>query len=368
LLLALLAGSMITAVAQRTTATISGTLTDPSGAVVPGAAVSVVESSTGVVTQGKANSEGFFVLSGLLPGQYRLSVEQQGFQTYVQQGVVLQVDRPVTINITLQVGSTAETVTVKGSAEQVNLRSQTISYEVTTQMVTQLPLNGRNILQLMTLAPDAGPTSSASYQQAASRPENANSYVGASGGRGDSTSFYLDGGQNEDALTLIANVFPNPDAIQEFSFQTNSYGAKFGGRGGGIMNAVTRGGTNQFHGTLFEFLRNSNLNARNFFATAQDGLKRNQYGLTVGGPVRKDRTFFFFSYQGTKLRVAPTSNVATTPTAAQRAGDFSAIPRAIVDGGRGRFGSRFLSFAQRTEHESIRRPRGSSFRDLTSHL
>lgn len=317
--------------AQRTTASISGTLTDVTGAVVPEARVTAVENATGTTTRAQSNSEGFYVLTSLLPGEYRLRFEKQGFQTAVEEKIVVQVNRPVSVNVVLQIGATTETVTVAAEAEQVNLRSQTVSYEVTTHMVTQLPLNGRNILQLMTLAPDAGPTYSSGYQQGASRPENANVYVGASGGRGDSTTFYLDGGLNEDALTEVANIFPNPDAIQEFSFETNNYSAKFGGRGGGVMNAVTRGGTNQIHGTLFEFVRNSSLNARNFFARTQDGLKRNQYGLTVGGPIQRDKTFFFFSFQGTKLRVAPTTNNATTPTAAQRAGDYSATKGAILD-------------------------------------
>jgi hypothetical protein len=308
--------------AQLTTATISGTLTDPSGAVVPDAQVTAVEMSTGVVTRAAANSAGFYVLTGLAPGQYRVRVEKAGFQASVQEGIVVEVNRPVTSNIALQLGAATQTVTVSAVGEQVNLRSQTISHEVNTQMVTQLPLNGRNILQLMQLAPDVGPTTSAPYQQLASRPENANAYVGASGGRGDSTAYYLDGGLNEDALTLIANIFPNPDAIQEFSFQTNNYSAKFGGQGGGVMNAVTRGGTNQFHGALYEFIRNSDLNGHNFFAASQDGLKRNQYGGTIGGPLQKNKTFFFFSYQGTELRQTPSSNSATTPTAAARAGNY----------------------------------------------
>jgi hypothetical protein len=309
-------------IAQLTTATISGTLTDPSGAVVPEAQVTAVEMSTGVTTRAVANSAGFYVLTGLSPGQYRLRVEKPGFQSYVQEGVVVEVNRPVTLNAALQLGAATQTVTVSAAGEQVNLRSQTISHEVNTQMVTELPLNGRNILQLMQLAPDVGPTTGGPYQQLASRPENANTYVGASGGRGDSTAFYLDGGLNEDALTLIANVFPNPDAIQEFSFQTNNYSAKFGGQGGGVMNAVTRGGTNKFHGALFEFVRNSDFNGTNYFATAKDGLKRNQYGGTIGGPIQRNKTFFFFSYQGTKLRQTPSSNSATTPTAAARAGNY----------------------------------------------
>ena len=131
--------------------------------------------------------------------------------------------------------------------------------------------------------------------------------------------------------TEIANIFPNPDAIQEFSVQTNSYSAKFGGRGGGVVNAATRSGANDFHGSAFEFVRNYDFNARNFFASSSDGLKRNQYGFGLGGPVRKNNTFFFVSWQGTKVRSVPTQNEAVTPTAAERAGDFSAISTQLVD-------------------------------------
>ncbi len=330
LLVGVLASSIVLN-AQLTTTTISGTITDQTGAVVPNAQITATESSTGVNNRSQANSEGFYVLNGMSPGHYRLRVEKPGFQTALQEDVVVEVNRPVTVNIALTVGAAAQTVTVASTADQVNLRAETLSHEVNNQMVTELPLNGRNVLQLMALAPDAGPTYSSGYQQSASRPEDANVYVGASGGRGDSTAFYLDGAVNEDVLTQIANIFPNPDAIQEFSFETNTYSVKFGGRGGGVMNAVTRGGTNQIHGTLFEFLRNTDLNARNFFAAGGDGLKRNQYGLTVGGPIRRDKTFFFFSYQGTALRQTPNANSATTLTAAERTGDFSADKATIVD-------------------------------------
>jgi hypothetical protein len=317
--------------AQLTTTTISGTVTDKTGGVVSDVVIVAMDTAKGTTSQATADAQGFYVLSNLLPGQYRLRADKQGFETYVQEGVVVEVNRPVTANISLQVGSTSQTVTVAAAAEQVDLRSQTLSYSINTQMVTGLPLNGRNLLQLMQLAPDAGPTASTSYQQPASRPENSNTYVGASGGRGNSTAFYLDGAVNEDALTEIANIFPNPDAIQEFSFETNNYSAQFAGRGGGVMNAVTRGGTNAFHGVLYDYVRNTDLNAHNFFASGGDGLKRNQYGGTIGGPIRRDKTFFFFSYQGTKLRQTPTYNTAVTPTAAQRNGDYSADKAAIVN-------------------------------------
>jgi hypothetical protein len=322
---------MSLSVVYAQTSGLSGYVKDASGAAVPQAVLKITNVRTNVARTGTTSGDGVYSFPALEPGQYAMHVEAPGFRPLDQTNITLEVARKTEISFTLEVGDSKQTVTVSGEQQAVQLTSQTIGYQVNTQMATELPLNGRNVLQLMQLAPDAGPTSSSGYQQGASRPEQANSYVGASGGRGDSTAFYLDGSINEDALTNIANVFPNPDAIEEFTFETNSYSAKYGGRGGGVMNAVTRGGTNEFHGTLFEFLRNTDLNAKNFFATKGDGLKRNQFGGTIGGPIRKDKTFFFFSYQGTTLRQAPTTNVATTLTAAQRAGDFSRSTKNIVD-------------------------------------
>ena len=321
--------------AQRTTATISGTITDATGSVVPDGDVSAVETSTGTTVSTRTNSEGFYVLPNLAPGGYRLRVQKSGFQSSVQEGIVLAVDQSATINISLKVGSQAESVTVTAEAPQVDVRSQVLTTVITRQMVDDLPLNGRNPLQLMSLAPDVSPSVPngvfSYYGQFATRPESTNTFVSASGGRGNSSAFYLDGGVNEDPYTNVANIFPNPDAIQEFSYQTNSYSAKFGGRGGGVVNAVTRGGTNDFHGDVFEFLRNGDLNARNFFASTNDGLKRNQYGFAAGGPIQRNKTFFFVSWQATKLRSTPTQNVARTATAAERVGNFSEIPTQLVD-------------------------------------
>jgi hypothetical protein len=320
--------------AQRTTSTISGTITDQNQGVVPGAAVEATATATGAVTQGRSNELGFFVLTNLPPGPYVMKVEKTGFQTYVQEGIVVEVDRALSVNPVLQLGSTTQQVTVSASASQVDTRSGTISYQVTTKMALDLPLNGRSVLQLLQLAPDVGAyPAGGPFIQSASRQEDSTLLASAAGGRGNSSGFYLDGGVNEDALTLVPNIYPNPDAIQEFSVETNNYSAKFGGRGGAVINAVTRGGTNQIHGTAFEFVRYYKMNGRNFFAPTQDGLKRNQYGFTAGGPVQKDKTFVFFSYQGTKLRSLPTGNIAPAPTAAQRSGNFSAsLPKTqLVD-------------------------------------
>jgi len=316
---------------QRNTAAISGTTTDSSGAVIQGAQVSAIQTSTGNTNRTRSNDSGFYQLPNLPAGAYTLRVEHAGFQAYVQEGIVLQVDQAATINVALKIGNLTESVTVTGEPPLVDVRTQTLTTVITPQMTGELPLNGRNVLQLMTLAPDVSPGGSRCFAQGASRPESTVTFVSASGARSNETAFYLDGGINEDPYTEIANIFPNPDAIQEFSIQTNSYSAKFGGRGGGVVNAATRSGANQFHGSAFEFFRNYNLNARNFFASTTDGLKRNQYGFSLGGPVQKNKTFFFASWQATKVRSVPAQNEAVTPTAAQRGGDFSAISTQLVD-------------------------------------
>jgi len=316
---------------QRNTAVISGTTTDSSGAIVPGVEITAVQTATGTTVKTQSNENGFYQLRNLPPGEYSLRVEHTGFQAYVQQGIVLEVDQSATVNVSLKVGSQAESVTVTGEPPLVDTRTQTLTTVVTPEMARELPLDGRNVLQLMQLAPDVSPGGSRCFAQGASRPESTVTFISASGSRSNETAFYLDGGINEDPYTEIANIFPNPDAIQEFSVQTNSYSAKFGGRGGGVVNAATRSGTNDFHGTAFEFFRNYDLNARNFFASTTDGLKRNQYGFSLGGPVRKNKTFFFAAWQGTKVRSVPTENVAVTPTAAERNGDFSAISTQLVD-------------------------------------
>lgn len=186
---------------------------------------------------------------------------------------------------------------VVANAASVDVRTAMLNTVITNKQITELPLNGRNILQLMSLTPGT-----------------------------------VDGGLHEDPYTEVANVAPNPDAIQEFSFQTNNYSAKFAGRGGGVVNMATKSGTNEFHGSLYEYVRNSAMNARNFFSLTDDGLKRNQFGGAVGGPVVKNRTFFFFSWQRTELRQVPSTSTAVVPTPAERNGDFSSLlPTQLLD-------------------------------------
>jgi hypothetical protein len=310
---------------QRTSASISGVVTDPSGAVVPNAQVTATSTDTGAVSSANANANGFYVIPNLQPGPYQLDVAVTGFESFEEKGIVLQVGAQVSVNVSLKLGATTAKVTVTGAAPLVDTRDQTVSFAVTPQFTEQMPLNGRNILQLMALAPDTsahGGTAAAS--QLATRPDASAGFVTSSGeARENSTAFYLDGGLNMDTFTQVSNVYPNPDAVQEFTFDTNAYNAKYGGLGGGVLNAATRGGTNQVHGSAFEYVRNGDLNARNFFAATHDTMNRNQFGFSLGAPIQKDKTFAFFSFQRTTFRYATTANVAYGPTAAELAGDWS---------------------------------------------
>ena len=314
--------------AQRSTATLSGTVTDQSGAAIPSAHIVVTEITTGVATTAQANSQGLYVIPNLQAGTYKLNVESAGFQRYEQTGIEIQVGQPRTVDVSMRVGGANQQVMVTGAPPLVDTTSQTVSFAITPQFTEDIPLNGRNITQLLALAPDSSdhnPYADNYSNQTATRPETgAAGFVTASGeARENSTTYYLDGGLDEDTYTDVANVFPNPDAVEEFTVDTNSYSAKFGGRGGAVVNAVTRGGANSIHGTAFEYVRNGDLDADNFFSTTQDTLKRNQFGFSLGGPLIRDKTFWFGSFQRTTDRYGTTSNIAFGPTQAELNGDWS---------------------------------------------
>jgi len=330
LVLLLLAALPMSLPAQRATGSVAGTVTDSTGGTIPGAKIVVLNLATGIERTISSNEAGFYSATALPAGRYSIKVSKEGFSTYGIPEVTLQVDQNATANIELQVGTVSETVSVVGTVAEVDIRTATLNTVITKEMMTDLPLNGRNVLQLLRVTPGTLSTSG-TFNQAATRPEAGSELVSASGGRGNSTTFVMDGGIHEDPYTEVSNVLPNPDAVQEFSYQTNNYGAKFAGRCGGVVNIVTRSGGNDIHGVFFEYLRNSKLNARNFFAPTSDGLKRNQYGFAVGGPIVRNRTFFFGSWQGTQVRSLPSTLNALVPTAAQRQGDFSALSTRLLD-------------------------------------
>jgi hypothetical protein len=313
--------------AQTTTGGMTGVVRDAGGGVLPGVTVAATHEATNAVTTAVTNDVGIYVLRGLPVGRYHVVAALTGFQGAKNTDVVVRVNEDVRLDIALSVGAVTDTVTVSGKASTVDTTTGTLKTIVDQERIENLPLNGRNAAQLMTLVAGVLPdrtdlTSGATYPGV--QP------VSSSGARGNTTNYVLDGGSNNDHYTNGPNPMPNPDALQEFSVQTNSFSAEYGRNVGAIVNAVTRAGTNQFHGLGFGYFRHYKFNANNFFNPGiDDGLKRSQYGATFGGPIVHNRTFFFGSYQGTNQRRKPTTRSGLVPSAAMRNGDFSAIARPL---------------------------------------
>lgn len=313
-------------------ATIVGTVTDPSGAVIAGASVTITDPGTGVTRQESTNQQGYFVVSTLRPSTYNVTISATGFAEFKQTGIRLLADQTLPVNATLSLGKAAEAISVSAEPPAVNTSNSTLSEVVEQRRVVDLPLNGRNAASLLLVVAGAIPAPPNDVDQGNTKSFPTVVTVSTNGARQNEVSFRLDGANNNDIYTNANQPFPFPDALQEFSVQTSNYGAQYGGNAGGVVNIVTKSGTNDFHGDLFEFVRNYDFNARNFFASNRDLLKRNQYGGTIGGPVfipklynGKDKTFFFFGYQGTKIRNVGNTTSAFVPTAAERTGDFSAL-------------------------------------------
>ncbi|GAC1654557.1 MAG: hypothetical protein NVS9B15_15270 [Acidobacteriaceae bacterium] len=245
--------------------------------------------------------------------------------------MTLLADKSLTIEVKLRVGQTVETVNVQTNAVQVDTSTSTLSQVVEEKRIVDLPLNGRNAVALALLVPGTvqAPANGADQGQYKTIPSAIT--VSANGSRANQTGFNLDGSSNNDIYTNVNQPFPFPDALQEFSVQTSNYGARYGGNSGAVVNAISKSGTNEFHGDLFEFNRNAVFNARNHFATKRDQLKRNQFGGVLGGPIWRDHTFLFFGYQQTQIRNIQNGVTALVPTTAELNGDFSAIPTQLFN-------------------------------------
>jgi Carboxypeptidase regulatory-like domain len=304
---------------------ISGTISDPTGASVPDATVTATEASTGQVRTALSGQDGHYVLNAMKPSTYVIGVDQAGFKKFTQTGVVLLASQSLTVNIPLVVGSTSESVNVSAAATQVDTTTPTLRQVVDRARMAEMPLNGRNAAALSTLVAGAVLSPSNNADQGNAKTFPAAVPLAINGTRENWTGYFLDGSPNMDVLTDINQPFPFPDALQEFSVQTSNYNAEFGQNAGGVVSVVTKSGTNGFHGNVFEFLRNGAFNARNYFAKSVDPLKRNQFGGTLGGPVVRDRTFFFAGYQGTRIRDTLGGQSAFVPTDANLSGDFSAM-------------------------------------------
>ncbi len=325
LLLTFVFVSLSSAHAQNTSATLSGTVKDASGAVIPQVKINLTDTDTGLTQNITSSDSGNFVLTPLPPGHYTITAERDGFRRQVQSGILLTVAQEATLNLTLEIGSTSETVSVDAMPEIINATSPDLSTIVDARAIEELPLNGRDPSSLVLLAP--GMTNGLRLGSVLQATNSFPGETGASsgGGRSGSAYFLLDGVPNMDTYNLLAAPFPNADATQEFRVTTNNFDARYGFAPGAVVSIQTKSGTNKFHGGLFEFIRNNDLNAGNWFNKSIDTLKRNQFGAFLGGPIRSDKLFFFANYQGTRSVSSSAGSSTFTPTAAMLNGDFTAL-------------------------------------------
>lgn len=310
---------------------IVGTVTDKDGAVVSNARAVATQSGTGTTTEVTSNAGGNFVFPSLPPAAYDLTVTANGFSTFVTKGIQLQADQTQTVNVVMEIGTSTQSIEVSAVTPQVDTTTGTLSQVIGERQVNELPLNGRNAAALTTLVAGVVQAPNGSADQGNTKSFPVVVTISANGTRANQTSYLLDGGNNVDEYTNVNAPFPFPDALQEFSVQTSNYSAEYGQNAGAVVNVITKSGTSQYHGNVFEYVRNRALNARNYFSTAVDPLKRNQFGGTFGGPVgipglwKMNKAFFFFGIQKTILRTqnAPTST--TVPTTANLAGNIPVL-------------------------------------------
>jgi Carboxypeptidase regulatory-like domain len=321
--------------AQQITGSIAGTVKDERGAVLPGASVKATNVNTSFSRVATTANDGAYRIEYLPVGAYNVEVDMPGFQKFVQQNIVLAVDQTQALNITLAVGAASETVTVTTAPALVDTASATLGRTVQPDEIIGLPLVNRNAYAELSLTPGVQSNSASGSTNASnSNPNGTPNYQigvpstqvvvnGGIDGGVPMVSFYLDGGSNMTGIRNYGNPLPNPDALEEFRVETSNFSAQYGRMSSAVVTAITRSGTNQFHGSLFEFVRNTDLNATPWNATLNPPYHRNQFGGAVGGPVRHDQAFFFFSYAGLRQTVGQFLSGGVVPTALERVGDFT---------------------------------------------
>ena len=295
--------------AQSQRGSIEGTVRDSSGAMLPGASITVTNAETGSVFRTLSGDSGAYVAPQLLPGFYNVTAELTGFKQLRIERVQVNVDSAVVLGLEMELGQINETVTVEGETALVNTESGALGHVVQNRQIVDLPLNGRNVFDLVNLTPGSF---------------RLGGLISIAGGRTAGASAMLDGVYNSRGGLGQENIELSPpiDSMQEFKVQSNNMSAEFGRAAGGVVNATTRGGTNQFHGSAYEFLRNDLFDSQGWGVDQKASLRRNQFGATFGGPIRKNRSFFFYNYDGFRERRAEV-RTRRVPTARERAGDFS---------------------------------------------
>ena len=306
--------------AQSTGGRIRGTVTDSSGGTVAAAKVVITNQANGFRRDTQSDGNGEYIFLEVPVGTYDIEIDQPGFKKYLRKGVILDLNQIVSVDIALQVGTATETIEVTGAPPLVDTTSTQLGAVVNDRAVSNLPLAQRDTYQLLQLQPGVQSQVGLDGVYGSDRA----GVVSVNGGRGRDNNFTVNGGDGNDLFAGLPAIQPSPDAIEEFRVLTNTFDAEYGRNSGAVVNVVTKSGTNDWHGSAYEYFRNKNLNSKGFFDTEKLDYLQNQFGFTFGGPVRKDKTFFFVNYEGNRVRRGTSGDVVTVPTDAERAGDFSA--------------------------------------------
>ena len=310
---------------------LSGIVRDDSGGAIPGAEVTVTKTDTGLTRTVFSSGDGAYAFPNLPAGPYQLKVILQGFNTYLQDGIILQVGSNPKIDAVLKIGAVSEQVTVTANTTLVETKSTGVGQVIDQQRVVELPLNGRVATELIFLS---GLATSAPAGDLNTNKNFPTVTISVAGGQANGITYIMDGGTHNDPFNNLNLPTPFPDALQEFKVETSALPARYGHHASSAVNVITKSGTNAMKGSAFNFTRNYRFNARNVFAPERDSLKRNQFGGTLGGPIVRDKVFFFGGYQGKIERSNPATNISYAPTAAMRAGDFTAFASPACNNGR----------------------------------
>jgi hypothetical protein len=309
---------------------ILGRISDPTGAVLAGAKITLVNEATGISRDAQTNENGDYSLVEVMPGSYRIEAQQTGFKKYVRKGITVDINQVVTLNISMTLGQMQETIEVTSEAPQVDTTNTQLGAVINDRSVNELPLNTRDTYQFLQLQPGVQSQlgSSGSTFFGADDPGS----VSVNGGRTRANNFSVNGGDANDQFANLPTVQPTPDSVAEFRVITNTFDAEYGRNSGSVVNVITKAGTNAFHGDVYEYFRNTVLNAQGYFNTIRPQLNQNQFGGTFGGPVKKDRSFFFLSYEGRRIRQGQPGQLLNVLTDAERTGDFSGLAGSFSGG------------------------------------
>jgi hypothetical protein len=308
--------------AQSTGGRIRGTVIDPSGGAAPGATVTLINEATNASREVQSSASGEYIFIEVPVGTYDLGATLTGFKRYIRKGIALDLNQVVSLDIALQIGGATESIEVTGASPLVDTTSTQIGAVMNKTAVSELPLNTRDTYQLLQLQPGVQSQLGSNLFAGSSDP----GVVSVNGGRGRANNYQVNGGDANDVFANRPVIQPSPDAIEEFRMITNTFDAEFGRNSGAVVNVVTKSGTNELHGDFYEFFRNKVLNSRNFFDATKADFKQNQFGATLGGPIKKDKTFIFGSYEGRRIISGVSSGTVLLPAAGELTGDFSKLP------------------------------------------